>query len=845
MNKVLKMGRPPNGPRGMWRLVAVGVAVLVMAGVGAPSPGRAAPLPDASDTGRQQQFVIGTFFDPPTTSIPARDHEAFEIARDAYFNLLTGFGSSSHGSVFTLEQMLYRLSLATEVGLSTLVGDRRFLSRVQACLRRGDFCPAFDLNDATAVTDDYTSVPAEQRRALYGYYIADEPCGAGIRPDIASCDDEPELIKQWIEHFRTRDPDKLAYVNLLSAQGETRKPLSDDARETFRAYLDTYLSEADPGRSLDVASFDRYPFNCDGPLFVDQDHFCNLRTLREKAAGRPFWAHVLSTSTGTICDPDAAQLRFMAFSPIAYGARGLVYFTYSRPSDEFGEALVDAAGQPTAKYETAQAINRYISRILGPIVMQSPFIRAIHASTDPTGEDLSDDELALPFTSSSLTIVKLAPQSVFVGMFEDEASSRITYGLVVNKSLSPVNDAQITVPEPYRRLVFLSPRFITYDENDHARFHPTEVSYDFSLDSGTLDLGPLEGGEARLFRVGPPVSAPALVQTSFGDLGNFELVAADPRGGIVHLFRDNDTDGNPWIPTEPPFGQQLGLVDDVTMIQSNFTTGGGKGNLEVIARVGNELFAFWRGDTAETLTWNGPFRISNENGVVQDVAGNLVLIQSSFGDQGNFEVIYPSSNGGIAPLFRDNDASDPAWRRAAPFGQQLGLVDDVTMIQSNFTTGGGEGNLEVIARVGNELFAFWRGDTAETLAWNGPFRVSDDTVAVGDVAGAPVLIQSSFGDQGNFEVIYPSSNGGIVHLFRDNDAGDPAWHRTGLPFAQHLDNVDGVSLIQSTIAAPSAEGNLEVVARNGLSLHGFWRSPDGTWRENPMLPSQTWPTRIT
>ncbi len=503
--RINRMGCPSGGPRGKGKgqLTALGLALLVIAGMGVPLPGHTEPLPDVSDMGQQQRFVIGTFFDPPTTGTPPQDREVFEIARDAYFNLLTGFGSSSHGSVFTHGQMLYRLSLATQVGLSTLVGDRRFLGRVQACLRKGDFCPAFDLDDATAVTDDYTSISAAQRRALYGYYIADEPCGAGLRPDITNCDDEPELIKQWIEHFRTQDPDKLAYVNLFSAQGEPRNPLSDGAREIFRAYLDTYLSEPDPDRSLDVASFDRYPFDCNGTRLVDQDHFFNLRTLREKAAGRPFWAHVLSTQTGTICDPDAAQLRFMAFSPIAYGARGLVYFTYSRPSGGFGTALVDNAGQPTAKYHTVQAINRYISRILGPIVMQSTFIRAIHASTAPTGENLADDELALPYISSSFAIVALAPNNVFVGMFEDENDPRISYGLVVNKSLSPVSGARMTVPEPYRWLVSLSPRFTTYDETDPARFRPTEVNYDFSAGLGTLSFGALEGGEARLFRVGP------------------------------------------------------------------------------------------------------------------------------------------------------------------------------------------------------------------------------------------------------------------------------------------------------------------------------------------------------
>jgi hypothetical protein len=224
------------------------------------------------------------------------------------------------------------------------------------------------------------------------------------------------------------------------------------------------------------------------------------------------------------------------------------------------------------------------------------------------------------------------------------------------------------------------------------------------------------------------------------------------------------------------------------------------------------------------------------------------LIQTSFGEQGNFELAAADPRGGITHLFRDNDADGNPWiPTEPPFGQRLGLVDDVTMIQSNYTTGGDEGNLEVIARVGNKLFAFWRGDTADTLDWKGPFQISDDNGAVQDVAGAPVLIQSTFGEQGNFELVYPSSNGGIAYLFRDNDADvdNPPWYRTGPPFAQQLDHVDGVSLIQSTIAAPNAEGNLEVVARDGLSLHGFWRGSDGVWRESPLLASHMLSTRST
>jgi len=71
--------------------------------------------------------------------------------------------------------------------------------------------------------------------------------------------------------------------------------------------------------------------------------------------------------------------------------------------------------------------------------------------------------------------------------------------------------------------------------------------------------------------------------------------------------------------------------------------------------------------------------------------GNPVLIQSRFGAQGNFELVAPATDGGVLFMWRNND--DPAlpWSAPGRFGETLGTVDEITMIQSNF---GSPGNLE-------------------------------------------------------------------------------------------------------------------------------------------------------
>lgn len=292
-------------------------------------------------------------------------------------------------------------------------------------------------------------------------------------------------------------------------------------------------------------------------------------------------------------------------------------------------------------------------------------------------------------------------------------------------------------------------------------------------------------------------SNPALIQSGYGTVGNFEVVVSSASGGLLHYFRNNDDPSLPWSgPT--PFGQSLGIVNAVTMIESNF---GSPGNLEVVARVGDSLYTFFRDST--TLAWNGPGFLTN------GVAGNPSLIQSRYGTMGNFELVVPLASGGLAHYFRNNDDPTLPWSGPTPFGQSLGAVDAVSLIESNF---GSPGNLEVVARTGDALYHFYRDST--TLAWSGP-----DFVASG-ATGTPSLIQGRFGTVGNFELVTPSSGGGLVHYFRNND--DPALPWSGPTFfGQSIGAADGASLIESNFGNPP--GNLEVAVQAGGALFHFFR----------------------
>ncbi len=192
------------------------------------------------------------------------------------------------------------------------------------------------------------------------------------------------------------------------------------------------------------------------------------------------------------------------------------------------------------------------------------------------------------------------------------------------------------------------------------------------------------------------------------------------------------------------------------------------------------------------------------------------LIQSEHGQQGNFEVVVPAPHGGGLALYvREND-NNSNWVGPFCFGVAKEYVG-ACVIQSNY---GSIGNLEVAAvdTAGN-LDVYWRLDVPP-YTWHGPDRIGTNTT------GTPSLIQSTHGNPGNFEIIVPTTNGGLRHYVRNNDT-DRTWDG---PFSAGGNaTYQGASVIQSNYGSI---GNLEVVALTAANDLDFtWRmdTPPWTW----------------
>ena len=162
----------------------------------------------------------------------------------------------------------------------------------------------------------------------------------------------------------------------------------------------------------------------------------------------------------------------------------------------------------------------------------------------------------------------------------------------------------------------------------------------------------------------------------------FDLVFASRFGGIntlVHLVRSNHVPGVPWSKKLPLYymvqdeagrdEQPLGA----SIIQSHFPLQGQqkrKGALEAVVRVQasfvphippqprDQYLTFHTQSSSGTWSYQGSIKVGGEP--ISGVTGDPALIQSTRGDNGNFEMLVPQGDN-LVHYVRDNDLPKSPW----------------------------------------------------------------------------------------------------------------------------------------------------------------------------------------
>ena len=298
-------------------------ALALLAGLLSLTP-RAIHAEDAANPRyTAEDFVIGYWNGPPARFTTLERYREIRAA-----NFTVAFPTPN---VMTVEQNRTLLDLCQQLGMKAIIAD--YARMPHAIGGSAEREAAVD-----AIVKDFSDHPA-----LLAYHIVDEP-GAHAFPGLA----------EVVARLRERDPEHFGYINLLPTYARDFNALGT---ATYEEYVRAFVKTVKPA----VLCYDHYHFKAGGdrPGFFE-----NLDTVRRVALDSkiPFWNIVLVTQHFDYRHLTEPELRFEAMQTLAFGARGLIWFTYWSPAEtdktaEWQHALINADGTRDPHYDMVKAIN--------------------------------------------------------------------------------------------------------------------------------------------------------------------------------------------------------------------------------------------------------------------------------------------------------------------------------------------------------------------------------------------------------------------------------------------------------------------------------------------------------
>jgi hypothetical protein len=224
--------------------------------------------------------------------------------------------------------------------------------------------------DRAKARENITSLIKETgtNSAVFGYYLRDEP-SVSFFPGLGEV---ASLIHELA-------PGKWAYINLFPNYAEDWQL----GTPGYEDYLEKFVATCHPT----TLSYDHYALMDNGTLGAN--YWRNLEQMRAAARKHnlPFWNIVLSVAHFSFREPTHADLRFQVYSTLAYGGRGLAYFTYFAPQvGNYRGAPIDQFGNPTPTWAWMQNVNLQVQK-LAPTLLELKSDEVYHFGTIPTGCD--------------------------------------------------------------------------------------------------------------------------------------------------------------------------------------------------------------------------------------------------------------------------------------------------------------------------------------------------------------------------------------------------------------------------------------------------------------------------
>jgi hypothetical protein len=399
-------------------------------------------------------YPIGLWVAPPPQETTNARYAEIADAGFTFVIGIDGCGGFCQPGETTTTDNAPMLNAAAANGLQALVFDKR-IGHIQ------NF-PREQWRDIISSTlQEYQEFPA-----FAGFDIRDEP--------HASLFQQIGVVN---EVLRELDPTVLGYANLFPTYANSNQL----GTATYSEHLDRYVSEAHP----DFISFDHYPLLGPSPA-IREDYFYNWVLVRRRAlqSGLPTWVFVLACSHYGYRLPTEAELLWQINVSLAYGCKGIQYFTYwTPPLDGFYEALVTVDGRLAPLYYAAQRINNNHLQPVGTqlLSLTSESVTHFGEPEPPMGVDIFHGDDWVDSASGS---------AVILSRFGDDRHRHQRLLLVVNRAF----DAPATTTLTLRRRVEEVFEF----EPGLERFTPVHLDDSAGRRTFTVSAAP---GASRLYRL--------------------------------------------------------------------------------------------------------------------------------------------------------------------------------------------------------------------------------------------------------------------------------------------------------------------------------------------------------
>jgi hypothetical protein len=352
------------------------------------------------------EFPIGLFWPPPPYATTV---ERYAQIREAGFGFLITGNYVDDSAIISQS-----LAIAEQVGLKVLVSSDPDVQ---------NFSQRFTISDDRSVPMSITTADARKLatdalnryrgfESFAGFSLGDEPSRERV----------PALGKAFAV-AREVAPSYTPYSNMVPGE-------STDYATRVQEFVDNLHPP--------MLSFDRYPFLLSGE---DQQYFHNWAIIRAAGlrANIPTWTFVQSVEYNNHRFPTQSELLWQINTSLAYGCKGIQYFTYWQPDpargEGFGRALTTLDGTLTPLYTAAKAINttwlRQVGAQLKPLVSDL----AVHANEPPPAG-------ATGFTAGTY-LSGTSGSAAVLGLFRPTDAARTRWLLVANRQ--PNSAASTTV----------------------------------------------------------------------------------------------------------------------------------------------------------------------------------------------------------------------------------------------------------------------------------------------------------------------------------------------------------------------------------------------------------------